>query len=148
MDIIGYDIESIKESGQAAVADHKRLLKPKGGGGPSNAAGGEGDSTKAEYKYLGMEIAHSLWVLRESMGDNANIAASTRLDSEEIWIFWFIWILSSIITSVIFLNFIIAEASASYEKVTETLEAVIWKERASMIYESETMSLKFRKKPE
>ena len=82
------------------------------------------------------------------MGDNANMKASVRLDQEEVYIFWFIWILSCIITSVIFLNFIIAEASASYSKVKETLDEVIWKERASMIYESETMSLKFRKTAE
>lgn len=124
------------------------MLKPKGGGGPSKSVSGEGDSTKVEYQYLGMFIAHFLWVLRESMGDNANIAASVRLDAEEIWIFWFVWILSCIVTSVVFLNFIIAEASASYSKVIDSLEAIIWKERASMIFESETMSLKFRKTPE
>lgn len=95
-----------------------------------------------------MFIGHFLWMLRESMGDNANMKASVRLDQEEVYIFWFIWILSCIITSVIFLNFIIAEASASYSKVKETLDEVIWKERASMIYESETMSLKFRKTAE
>ena len=124
-----------------------RFLKPKGGGGPSNIKT-EGDSSKIEYKYLGMFIGHFLWMLRESMGDNANMKASVRLDQEEVYIFWFIWILSCIITSVIFLNFIIAEASASYSKVKETLDEVIWKERASMIYESETMSLKFRKTAE
>ena len=108
------------------------------------------DSTAAdddEYKYLGMFMGQFLWVLRSSMGDNANTEVSKSLDSVEVWIFWGIWILTVVVTSVIFLNFIIAEASASYAKVVNSLEAIIQKERASMIYESETMSFKFRKTP-
>jgi hypothetical protein len=54
----------------------------------------------------------------------------------------------TIITSVIFLNFIVAEASASYVKVTETLEQVIWQEKASLIVESEEMAIEGRKTPE
>jgi hypothetical protein len=49
------------------------------------------------------------------------------------------WLLITIVTSIIFLNFIVAEASASYVKVTSTLELVIWKESASLILESEDM---------
>jgi hypothetical protein len=49
------------------------------------------------------------------------------------------WLLITIVTSIIFLNFIVAEASASYVKVTETLELVIWKESASLILEAEDM---------
>ena len=47
--------------------------------------------------------------------------------------FWLIWVLSVTLTSIIFLNFIIAEASASYAKVIDDLEAIIAKERVSMI---------------
>ena len=82
------------------------------------------------------------------MGDYANTEASKSLAPEETWIFWAVWILTVIVTSVIFLNFIIAEASASYSKVVDSLEAIIQKERASMIHESETMSFKFRKTSE
>ena len=62
------------------------------------------------------------------MGDNANTEVSKSLDSVEVWIFWGIWILTVVVTSVIFLNFIIAEASANYAKVVNSLEAIIQKE--------------------
>ena len=43
------------------------------------------------------------------------------------------------VTCIIFLNFIIAETSASYETVKSKLEAMIYKEKASLISEAETM---------
>ena len=53
------------------------------------------------------------------------------------------WALVVIIGSIIFLNFIIAEASASYEKVNECLEEFVEKEKASLIAESEIMTPRF-----
>lgn len=92
-----------------------------------------------------MFIGQFLWTLRLSMGDFGSIDFTKKLTQPENWIFWFIWILTVIITNVVFLNFIVAEASASYTAVTDTLDAVIQKERANMIRESETMSLKKKK---
>lgn len=40
-------------------------------------------------------------------------------------LFWVSWIIIVLVLSVVFLNFIIAEASASYERVTELLDEVI-----------------------
>lgn len=45
-----------------------------------------------------------------------------------------------ILSNIIFLNFIIAEASASYEKVMERLDGQIMLERANMINECESMA--------
>ena len=84
--------------------------------------------------------------MRLSIGDFDCIDTATKLPKHENWIFWLIWLLAVIISNVVFLNFIVAEASASYSKVTETLEAVIQKEKASMIHESESMSQKSKKK--
>ena len=42
-----------------------------------------------------------------------------------------------ILTCVIFLNFIIAEASASYEKVANDIESYVSLQRAKLIAESE-----------
>jgi septum formation topological specificity factor MinE len=42
-------------------------------------------------------------------------------------------------TCIVFLNFIIAEASNSYSNVKERLSAIINKEKASLISEAETM---------
>ena len=51
--------------------------------------------------------------------------------------FWIVWIIAVIFSSLIFLNFIIAEVSASYEKVKEEIDALIYKERALLIAEAE-----------
>ena len=102
-----------------------------------------------EYNALGLHMGDFMWTLRLSIGDGSIIGASKLLESKaENRIFWLLWILITIITSVIFLNFIVAEASASYTKVTETLEQVIWQEKASLIVESEEMANEQKKTPE
>ena len=40
-------------------------------------------------------------------------------------------------SALIFLNFIIAEVSNSYQKVKENIDALIYKERASLVMEAE-----------
>lgn len=45
-------------------------------------------------------------------------------------------------TCIVFLNFIVAEASASYAVVMETLDQVIQQERASLISEADGLSMK------
>lgn len=120
-----------------------RFLKKVSGG--STQIKDDASIIPPEYKYLGMFIGQFLWTLRLSMGDFGSIDFTKKLTQPENWIFWFVWILTVIITNVVFLNFIVAEASASYTAVTDTLDAVIQKERANMIRESETMSLKKKK---
>ena len=67
-----------------------------------------------------------------SLGD-FDFDASTLLEKQENLIFWLVWLLIVVITCIIFLNFIIAEASASYEKVSERLKAFIQMQKSSMI---------------
>ena len=57
-------------------------------------------------------------------------------DSEQI-VFWFLWLLVFLGGCLIFLNFIIAEVSASYAKVKEDIDALTYKERAKMVREAE-----------
>ena len=84
------------------------------------------DSTEGmEYNAIGLHIGEWAWTLRLSMGDFSAIGPSTSLEGAENWIFWFTWGLIVIVTCVIFLNFIVAEASASYTKVTENLDQFI-----------------------
>jgi hypothetical protein len=75
------------------------------------------------------------------MGDFAAIEASHMLSKADNYIFWVCWLLTVTITCIVFLNFIVAEASASYAKVVETLIPVMWREKASMIAESEDMTM-------
>lgn len=58
--------------------------------------------------------------LRMSMGD-FSFDTATMLGTYENYIYWACWLLIVGVTCIIFLNFIIAEVSASYEKVKDTL---------------------------
>jgi len=91
-----------------------------------------GDKPGAEYDYLGLFLGNLITTLRMSMGD-FGFDSANLLDGPENGIYWAVWLLIVVITNIIFLNFIIAEASASYEKVSENLEAFILKERAALI---------------
>tara|TARA_B110000285_G_C15045727_1_gene574196 strand:- start:288 stop:488 length:201 start_codon:yes stop_codon:yes gene_type:complete len=66
------------------------------------------------------------------MGD-FGFDSAILLDPAENVIYWFTWLLIVLITCIIFLNFIIAEASASYEKVSADLDAFILSEKAALI---------------
>ena len=126
--------------------------KPKGGGGSSEEIDYEelniDDSSDSpatpdpaiEYRALGLHLGEFMWTLRLSIGDGAAISASKYLDAGENNIFWIMWLFTTIVTSIVFLNFIVAEASASYTKVTDTLEQVIWQEQVNLILETEEMA--------
>ena len=86
----------------------------------------------SEYANVGLFVGNLLSTLRMSMGD-FGFDAAILLDPAENIIYWFVWLLIVVITCIIFLNFIIAEASASYEKVSEKLEAYILSEKAALI---------------
>jgi hypothetical protein len=76
--------------------------------------------------------------LRAAIGD-FDFSASYYLQVNENIMYFVIWLMIVIITCIIFLNFIIAEASASYESVKENLVALINKEKASLVSEAERM---------
>ena len=59
--------------------------------------------------------------------------SANLLDSKENICYWAIWLVIIVMTNVVFLNFIIAEACASYEKVSAELEAFVLKERSALI---------------
>ena len=48
------------------------------------------------------------------MGDFAIIAAAEFLTPIENYMFWVVWLLAVVVQCIIFLNFIVAEASNSY----------------------------------
>lgn len=83
------------------------------------------ENMAADYKTIGLHFGEFMWTLRMSMGDFSAIDESTQLQMPENIVFWLLWGLTVIVTCIIFLNFIVAEASASYAVVTETLEQVI-----------------------
>jgi hypothetical protein len=132
-----------------------RILKAKGGGKSGKADSDESAALEAmlhgpakEYKSVGLHVGEFMWTLRLSIGDGGCIEAAKHLGIHENRLFWVLWFIITIVTCVIFLNFIVAEASASYVKVNQTLEQVIWQEKASLIVESEEMANETKKTPE
>ena len=93
-----------------------------------------------EYARLGLFFGSIFTVLRTSLGD-FDFGASEFLSDEEDLMFWMIWFLIVIMTCIVFLNFIIAEASASYEKIKNNLNAEIFKAKTDLICEAEIMTL-------
>lgn len=93
-----------------------------------------------EYEQIGTFFGNIVDVLRTTMGDYKCIELARYLEKDELIIFWLAWMIIVIVGSIIFLNFIIAEASASYEKVSNCLNEFIAKEKTALIAESETMT--------
>lgn len=116
------DVEFVDE--ENGTVRRFRFMKAKGGGG--GGGGGDTDDPAKDYQAIGLLAGDFMWTLRLSLGDPAAVEAAKQLGFSENLIFWVMWLLITIVTSIIFLNFIVAEASASYVKVTQTLELVIW----------------------
>ena len=143
---LGNENQRVKEDAD----DTERMLKASGGGGggSSSSGGGGGATSKKEsfslafllgskdngidplgvakeYKSVGLLVGEFMWTFRISMGDFSAIAATKGLSQTETQIFWVIWFMTALMTCIIFLNFVVAEAMGSYEKVKEYLESVI-----------------------
>lgn len=89
-----------------------------------------------EYAALdSLFLSNIMNVLRISLGD-FDFSALGFLSDAEVLLFWAIWFLILLFSNIIFLNFIIAEASASYEKVKDKIDAEVYKSRAKLISEA------------
>jgi hypothetical protein len=96
------------------------------------------NEASVDYKYIGMFVGNFIDTMKMSMGD-FGLIERTQVDLPHKTIFWLSWGVIVLIMSIIFLNFIIAEASASYERVNELLVMVIQKDKVAMINEAEKM---------
>lgn len=72
------------------------------------------DAPGIEYEKIGLFWGNIFQTVRISMGDFAVIAAADYLPETQNYLFWLIWLLTVILTCIVFLNFIVAEASNSY----------------------------------
>ena len=98
---------------------------------------GGGDNVPfGEYEQIGLFWGTLFSTLRISMGD-FDFGAANFLTPAENAIYWAVWLMVVCMTCIIFLNFIIAEASASYEKIKVNLKSEINKEKSSMVGEAE-----------
>jgi hypothetical protein len=93
-----------------------------------------------EYHDIGRLTANFIETFKISVGDfDSVIEGSSYLNNNDNIIFWIVFMMILTLTCIIFLNFVIAQASASYEKVSEELESFISKQKAKLIAESEHM---------
>lgn len=72
------------------------------------------------------------------MGDN-DFGGTTHLTPAVNWVFWTIWIILTFMTSIIFFNFIIAEACESYNRVMGDISNILMHQRALLNNETEEM---------
>ena len=75
-----------------------------------------------------------------SLGD-FDFGESTNLNSFNSKLFFYNLIFTLTCTMIIFLNFIIAEVSSSYAKITEKISGLNEKERSMLIEEAEDMMI-------
>jgi len=80
------------------------------------------------------------------MGDFTLLGSAIFLEKKDNILMWFIWFITLLITNIIFLNFIVAEASAIYATVSENLENYIQQQRADLVAEAETLIPNWAKK--
>jgi hypothetical protein len=99
------------------------------------------NSPISEYSQIGLAPTYLITTLRMSMGD-FGFDAANMLSHPLNGIYWALWLIIVVVTNIIFLNFIIAEACSSYENVACNLNAFILMERAALIQESEEMTFK------
>lgn len=95
--------------------------------------------TYAEYIPVGITFGNLLNTFRMSLGD-FDWAQAHLLTPYEGMLYWLLFVIVLVMSNIIFLNFIIAEASESYARVMERLDAQIQLERANMINECEQMA--------
>lgn len=92
-----------------------------------------------EYEQIGFFTAGILTTLRLSLGD-FDFKFIEKEESRDIHIvFWLVWLIMVVFSSLIFLNFIIAEVCNSYAVVSSNIDALIYKERAFLIAEAEDL---------
>ena len=85
---------------------------------------------------MNIMVANVVTVLRISLGDY-DFESSTYLKNFENKLLWATWLAIVLITSIIMLNFVIAEASNIYASVVDRLGAESNKAKAMLVREAE-----------
>ena len=94
-------------------------------------------SNSEAYNGIG-NLGYFIMAFRTSAGDfDMDNFGNTEDNIETILLRWFIWIIGVLVMNVIFMNFIIAVISESYEKVMQKLIAESYRVKVEMIAERE-----------
>lgn len=98
---------------------------------------GDDAAPNAAYGQINFFVALMIQTLRLAYGDFDIISQAMYLSKSDSIMFWIIWFFTVMVSCIIFLNFIVAEASGTYNIVNEHLEEYIMLQRASMVGEAE-----------
>jgi len=97
-------------------------------------------NTAKEYRKLSWFFGNIFATMRLSLGDfHFGMIDDKPLTKQHI-LFWSVWVIMVVFSALIFLNFIIAEVSSSYQKVSRNIDSLIYKERAGLIMEAEDIT--------
>jgi len=122
------------------IGNHREIVNPefhaKYG---SKEVRDEGGYPGVQYRVIGLLVGNMIDVLISVMGEFNAIETSVDLPQAETTMFWMAFVVITIIGNIIFLNFIIAEASASYEKVNQRVSEIVEKDKAQFCSEAQEM---------
>lgn len=100
------------------------------------------DIPNEEYDVIGPLLGSVIFVMRCSLGD-FDFNASTYLTPAENIIFWVAFVAIFLMNCIVFLNFIISEIGATYEKTRANIDGLVMKDKADLITEAQDMTMSF-----
>ena len=113
-----------------------------------------------EYRKVGALVGNFLYALRLSLGDfnfdafgrttpytEENMSANTQrfsgpdeirsLNANEHRVFWIVWLGMTYFSATIFLTFVIAKVTDTYQTIKDDLQKHIQRDKCRLIYEAE-----------
>lgn len=98
------------------------------------------DAPNFAYRKISLFYANIIQMFRISMGDFAVIDCIKFVNKQEdVVVFWILWFIMVIILAVIFLNFVVAEATETYNQVNESIVEFIYQQKADLIADAESI---------
>jgi len=80
------------------------------------------DAPNVDQRQINLLLGNIIHMFRISMGDFAIIDCAKYLENgSDIIVFWFLWFIMVLVLAVVFLNFVVAEASDTYNTVVESI---------------------------
>lgn len=98
------------------------------------------------YRMLSPLMGNFIFGLRLSLGNHEFLAfyetdsnGDYIMTATDMQLFWIIWVLMIFFTALVFLTFVIARVSDSYNHCNQFIQPIIYKERCAMINQTEKM---------
>jgi hypothetical protein len=100
-----------------------------------------------EYRMIGPFFGNCMYCMRLSFGQiRTTVFAEDQMSPEDKVLFWFIFVAINVFSGLIFLTFVIARVTDSYDTVNEYIEAIKLREKCTMINLAEKVMPEFMKK--